>query len=113
MTPRRPRIAVFLFDCEDPKALAATVARIPEAAAARIAEVIVMAGREPAFSPEDLGAERSFDLRIHRQPRESGYGGAPQGAFEHALSRGLRLVVRCGATALHPPEALPELLTPR
>lgn len=110
MTPRRPRIAVFLFDCEDPKALAATVARIPEAAAARIAEVIVMAGREPAFSPEDLGAERSFDLRIHRQPREAGYGGARKGAFEHALREGFDVVVCMRGDGAHPPEALPQLL---
>jgi 2-polyprenyl-3-methyl-5-hydroxy-6-metoxy-1,4-benzoquinol methylase len=111
VSPRRPRVALFLFDCEDARALAATLARIPEAAAARIAEVIVMAGREPGFAPEDLGAEeRPFDLRIHRQPRNAGYGGARKGAFEHALREGFDVVVCMRGDGAHPPEALPELL---
>ena len=111
MTPRRPRIALFLFDCEAPSTLAATLARIPEAAARRIAEAIVMAGREPGFAPEDLGAgERPFELRVHRQPRETGYGGARKAALEHALRERFDVVVCMRGDGAHPPEALPELL---
>jgi 2-polyprenyl-3-methyl-5-hydroxy-6-metoxy-1,4-benzoquinol methylase len=112
VTPGRPRSALFLFDCADPQALAATIARIPPDAAARLAEVVAMAGREPGFGPEALGAgeERPFGIRVVRQPHETGYGGARKAALEHALLEGFDVVVLLRGDGSQPPEALPALL---
>ncbi len=63
-----------------------------------------------AEAVEWLAGESGLAVRLHRDPRDSGYGGARRAAFEYALVRGFDYVVQMRGDGLHPPEALPELL---
>jgi glycosyltransferase involved in cell wall biosynthesis len=60
--------------------------------------------------PERLVGDRKLELRIHRPPRDSGYGRVRKAAFEYALRRGLDHVVFMRGDGLHPPEALCSLV---
>jgi 2-polyprenyl-3-methyl-5-hydroxy-6-metoxy-1,4-benzoquinol methylase len=57
-----------------------------------------------------LAAESGLPVRLHRDPRDSGYGGARRAAFEYALVRGFDFVIQMRGDGRHPPESLPELL---
>ncbi len=108
-----PRFALFLFDCTDSDALRRTIQRIPKAADEWFEEVVLMHDRpsdEEAPTVLELVAGRNLDLRIHRQPRESGHGGARKAAFEYALGRRFDHVITMRGDGLHPPEKLPELV---
>jgi len=109
-----PRIALFLFEARDGELLAATLERIPRAAAESLEQIVVMEDRAPgslAGVPGlDLGP-RTLEVLIHRAPRELGYGGVRKAAFEYALLRGFEFAILLRA-GVHPPEALPELIRP-
>jgi 2-polyprenyl-3-methyl-5-hydroxy-6-metoxy-1,4-benzoquinol methylase len=110
---QRPRLALFLCDCTDPAVLRATLERIPKSLDPRVEEVVVMVGAssggELAELPR-LGEGRSFALRLHRSPRDYGYGGVRKAAFEYALRQRFDLAVVMRGDGVHPPEALPALI---
>ncbi len=60
--------------------------------------------------PERLVGDRKLELRIHRPPRDSGYGRVRKAAFEYALRRGFDHAVFMRGDGLHPPEALCSLV---
>jgi len=111
-----PRIGLFLFGCPDPDTLIQVLDRIPKPADEWLAELVVMC--EPgaaAWSDQPCPTPRSgraLPLRLHREPRDYGHGGARKAAFESALRSRLDLVVVMRGDGTHPPEALPALLQP-
>lgn len=108
-----PRIALFVFGWQDSNGLHKTVASIPEELDECLTEVILVPEGHPEQTPPalgDLGAGRRLELRVHRMPRDEGYGGARKSAFEYALLRGFDLVVTMRGDGLHPPARLPDLL---
>jgi len=110
-----PRIALFVFDCADRASLERTVERIPEPVAAWLDETVIIQDRSAAEErpvSRDWLAARGHPIRVHRLPRDAGFGGARKAAFEHALARGVDHVVFMRGDGLHPPEALPALLRP-
>ena len=109
---RAPRIALFLFECADPETLQRTLARIPALVDDWLEEVVVMLQRNNTQLPPfgELAAARDFVLRFHRDPRESGTGGARKAAFEYALRSGFEHAILLRGGGVHPPEALPRLL---
>jgi len=110
-----PRIGVFLFEGSDPESLRKTLERIPAGLDEILAEVVVMEHpglQDALILARELAVRPTLELRIHRGPRDSGFGGLRKAAFEYALQRGLDLVVTLRADGLHPPELLPLLLHP-
>jgi 2-polyprenyl-3-methyl-5-hydroxy-6-metoxy-1,4-benzoquinol methylase len=110
---RLPAIGLFLFGCADRERLHETLERIPAAARPWLREVVVVPQPTAALGIDDVEAlaERSnLPARLHRDPRDSGYGGARRAALEYALVRGFELVIQMRGDGLHPPEALPDLL---
>ena len=102
-----PAIGLFLFGCADRERLRQTLERIPAAAAAWLREVVVVP--EPtaglgAGDVETLARQSGLPVRLHRDPRDSGYGGARRAAFEYALVRGFDLVIQMRGDGLHAPE---------
>jgi len=107
-----PRIALFLFEAQDSGLLAATLERIPTAAAECLEQIVVMEDRVPgslAAVPAHHFGPGELDVLIHRAPSELGYGGVRKAAFEYALLRGFDVAVFLRA-GVHPPEALPEVI---
>lgn len=109
-----PRIALFLFEARDGELLAATLERIPSAAAKCLDEIVVMEDRVPGLLPALPALRvgpRKLEVLVHRAPTELGYGGVRKAAFEYALLRGFDVAIflRVG---VHPPEALPALIGP-
>ena len=108
-----PRIGLFLFDCSDPETLHKTLERIPEPVDEWLEEVVVVpyGPSQPVLpAPRELAPGRRLDLRVHRLPREAGYGGARKAAFEYVRLRGFDLAITMRGDGLHPPERLPALL---
>jgi 2-polyprenyl-3-methyl-5-hydroxy-6-metoxy-1,4-benzoquinol methylase len=108
-----PAIGLFLFGCADAQRLRATLLRVPAAAAPWLLEIVVApqpAGGLALGEVEKLAAETGLPVRLLRDPRNSGYGGARRAAFEYALSRGFDYVIQMRGDGAHPPEALPDLL---
>ena len=108
-----PRVALFLFGVPDAGVLRSTLERLPEVADDWLEEVVVMQQSASALAisaPEDLVGDRELELRIHRSPRDSGYGGVRKAAFEYALRRGFDYAVVMRGDGLHPPEALPAIV---
>ena len=108
-----PRVALFLFDVPDAGVLRSTLERIPRVADDWLEEIVVMQQRVSGPSipePARLVGDRKLELRIHRPPRDSGYGRVRKAAFEYALRRGLDHVVFMRGDGLHPPEALCSLV---
>jgi len=107
-----PRIALFLFGARDGELLAATLERIPEAAAECLEQIVVMEDQAPGpltAAPSLRVGSRELDVLIHRAPSELGYGGVRKAAFEYALLRDFEVAVFLRA-GVHPPEALTEVL---
>jgi methionine biosynthesis protein MetW len=110
-----PRIALFLFGCDDLETLKQTIDRIPEPLGEWFEEIVVMEsgrGTGPRLTADELSRGRDPAVRVHRQPRETGYGGARKAAFEHLLRRGFEHAVVMRGDGSHPPELLPDLLKP-
>jgi 2-polyprenyl-3-methyl-5-hydroxy-6-metoxy-1,4-benzoquinol methylase/glycosyltransferase involved in cell wall biosynthesis len=108
-----PAIGLFLFGCADRERLRQTLERIPAAAAAWLREVVVVPQPTAALGMgdiEELARSSRLPVRLHRDPRDSGYGGARRAAFEYALVRGFDYAIQMRGDGLHPPEALPGLL---
>jgi len=108
-----PAIGLFLFGCADRERLRQTLARIPAAAAPWLREVVVVPEPTAGLGVaeiEALARGSGLPVRLHRDPRDSGYGGARRAAFEYALVRGFEYVIQIRGDGLHPPEALPGLL---
>jgi 2-polyprenyl-3-methyl-5-hydroxy-6-metoxy-1,4-benzoquinol methylase len=108
-----PAIGLFLFGCADPERLRKTLARIPTSAAAWLREIVVVPEPSAGLSAAEvlaLADESGLPVRLHRDPRDSGYGGARRAAFEYALVRGFDFVIQMRGDGLHAPESLPELL---
>jgi len=108
-----PAIGLFLFGCADRERLLQTLERIPAAAAPWLQEVVVVP--EPTTGlglgdVEALAKRSGLPVRLHRDPRDSGYGGARRAAFEYARVRGFDYVIQLRGDGAHPPEALPGLL---
>lgn len=110
---KHPNTALFLFECDDPETLRRCIARIPKPLDEWLEEVVVVP-RRPAshqlLEARDLAAGRPLTVRIHRNPREYGYGGARKAAFEYALLAGFDHVVAMRGDETHPPERLVDLL---
>ena len=108
-----PAIGLFLFGCADRERLRQTLERIPAAAAPWLREVVVVPEPTAGLGPGDvevLARRSGLPVRLHRDPRDSGYGGARRAAFEYALVRSFDHVIQMRGDGLHAPEALPELL---
>ncbi len=110
--PRAPRVALFLVECSDAKSLRKTIDRIPEAAATWLEEIVVMQGGETPAAEAELLNRRGPDLRVHRQPRDPGFGGARKEALEYALQRNFDFALFLRGDGSQPPEELPRLLHP-
>ena len=109
-----PRIALFLFEVREGELLAATLERIPRAAAECLEQIVVMEDRRSdslAAVPALRLGPRKLDVLVHRAPGELGYGGVRKAAFEYALLRGFDVAIFLRA-GVHPPEALPEVIHP-
>lgn len=104
------RIALFLFDCQDPSALRKTLDRIPAGAWSRLKEVVVMVGASEAPEPLAIAGFPDRRVVVHRLPRRSEPGSARKAAFEYALRRKFSHVVALRGDGAQPPETLPELL---
>jgi 2-polyprenyl-3-methyl-5-hydroxy-6-metoxy-1,4-benzoquinol methylase len=110
-----PRIALFIFDCPDTESLQRVLDRIPRTVDEWFAEIVIMQERSASRSrpvPREFLGSGPANLRIHRLPRDAGYGGARKAAFEYALLQGFDHVVVMRGDGLHPPEALPALIYP-
>jgi 2-polyprenyl-3-methyl-5-hydroxy-6-metoxy-1,4-benzoquinol methylase len=108
-----PAIGLFLFGCAEPERLRSTLGRIPASASAWLQEIVIVPPPASGLAQgevEKLAAETGLPVRLHRDPRDSGYGGARRAAYEYALVRGFDHVIQMRGDGLHPPEALPELL---
>lgn len=108
-----PAIGLFLFGCANRERLRQTLERIPTAAVPWLREVVVVPEPTTGLGLDEveiLAKQSGLPVRLHRDPRDSGYGGARRAAFEYALVRGFDHVIQMRGDGLHPPEALPELL---
>jgi len=108
-----PRIGLFVFGWQDADTLRKSLASIPEALDDCLAEVVLVPGgpsEKEVPGLRDLAAGRRLELRVHRMPRDTGYGGARKSAFEYALLRRFDFVVTMSGDGLHPPARLPNLL---
>jgi len=108
-----PRFALFLFEFSDAEAIRRTVSRMPQELDPWLDEIVVMldgpASRGLPASGELVGA-RPLTLRLHRPPRDSGFGAARKAAFEYALLRGFDHAIFMRGDGSQPPEKLPELV---
>ena len=107
------RIALFVFDWHDAAGLQKTLARIPESVDARVEELVLAPyeAEDPvATDPEALLPGRALPVRVHRLPRDAGWGAARKAALEYALLRGFDAVITMAGDGRHPPEHLPALL---
>lgn len=110
-----PRIALFLFDCPDDETWERVLGRIPPPAVAWFEEIVLMQERSQSLArpvSRDVLGSGAANLRVHRLPRDAGYGGARKAAFEYATLKGFDHVVMMRGDGLHPPEALPALIHP-
>jgi len=108
-----PRIAVFLFECIDPKLVQQIIGRIPRTLDEYLEEVVIMENRpesHPLLDPAPIIADRSFKLHLHRPPRETHHGATRKVAFEYALRRGFDQIIVMRGDGSHPPERLPDLI---
>jgi len=113
--PAAPRVALFVFDCADTGTLQRVLERIPDTASAWFEEIVIVQDRAAAEQrpvPRDWLAREPANLRVHRLPRDAGFGGARKAAFEYALRKGFDHVVFMRGDGLHPPEELPALVRP-
>jgi len=107
-----PRIGLFVFEAPTPSRLQAVLDRIPKPGFACLAEIVVMEDRtESGLDAAPASSPGQPPIRIHRAPRELGFGGVRKAAFEHALLKNLDAVVFLRA-GIHEPEILPRLLAP-
>jgi len=110
-----PRIALFVFDCADTGSLKRVLDRIPDPVAAWFEEIVIVQDRSVAEQRpvrRDRLAREYANFRIHRLPRDAGFGGARKAAFEYALRKHFDHVVFMRGDGLHPPEELPALVRP-
>jgi methionine biosynthesis protein MetW len=116
-----PRIALFVFDCADTSALRQVLDRISDPVAAWFEEIVIVQDRSAAEQRPvprewrergDGASEIGSRLRVHRLPRDAGFGGARKAAFEYAVRKRFDHVVFMRGDGIHPPEALPELVRP-
>ena len=110
-----PRIALFLFDCPDDETCERVLGRIPPSAVEWFEEIVLMQERSESLErplSRDVLGRGPANLRVHRLPRDAGYGGARKAAFEYATLKGFDHVVTMRGDGLHPPEALPALIHP-
>jgi 2-polyprenyl-3-methyl-5-hydroxy-6-metoxy-1,4-benzoquinol methylase len=111
--PGSPRVGLFLCEAANPALLRATLERIPRALDPALQEVVVMLGPgapSALAEPRELAPDRGFELRLHRSPRDQGYGSVRKAALEHAVRRRFDHAIVMRADGTHPPEALPSLL---
>jgi methionine biosynthesis protein MetW len=110
-----PRIGLFVFDCAETSVLERVLARIPESSAVWFDEIVIVQERGAAERrpvPREWFARGPGNLRVHRLPRDAGFGGARKAAFEYALRKGFDHVVFMRGDGIHPPEELPALVRP-
>jgi 2-polyprenyl-3-methyl-5-hydroxy-6-metoxy-1,4-benzoquinol methylase len=110
-----PRVALFVFDCAETSVLERVLERIPDAVAAWFDEIVIVQERAAAERrpvPRAWFAREPGNLRVHRLPRDAGFGGARKAAFEYALRKGFDHVVFMRGDGIHPPEELPALVRP-
>ncbi len=108
-----PRFGLFLCDCLEPAAIRKTVDRIPEGLDDWLEEIVVMSdspSRIPPLGAWERPGGRRIEPRIHRPPRDSGYGGVRKGAFEYALLKGFDQIIVMRGDGSDPPEMLPRLV---
>jgi methionine biosynthesis protein MetW len=108
-----PRIAVFLFGCDDADLLRQLIERVPQPSLESIEEIVIVEdGSENRSSPDPatLSAGSATKVRLHRTPRKSSYGAARKAAFEYALREGFDHIVLMRGDGRHPPERLPGLI---
>lgn len=108
-----PRFGLFLCDCSDADAIRKTLSRIPVELDDWFEEIVIMLDRPDGLSrpaTKDLRSARRFELRIHRPPRDSGFGAVRKAAFEYARLKGFDQVIVMRGDADQAPEKLPELL---
>lgn len=107
---RIPRcVLLVLAHSGSSRALAATLARVPEALRPHFAEIAVLLEGDEA-EPRELPSWPN--LRVHRNPRRYGHGGRRKVAFEYAIGQGFDHAIVVEADGRHPLEDLGRIWGP-
>lgn len=106
----RPRVALFLFECDSPERLECVLKALPDAVVPWLEEIVVVLDDPDSTFPPDAAELEGPVVRTHRSPRRRSHGAARKDAFEYARIAGFDHVVTLRADGSHPPEGLAELL---
>jgi glycosyltransferase involved in cell wall biosynthesis len=110
------RIGILVVAYNAESTLRSVIGRIPPAIMNKVEEIFVFddASRDRTF---EVGREIALDaphdkLSIYRNPVNLMYGGNQQRGYQHAIDRGLDIVVLLHGDGQYAPEVMQDLLTP-